>query len=176
MVTYTYSIDDTLKITRCSQVESPATEFNTEFFSKQVFFSSDDTNIIGVAILADTPIPRLNESTGEIYNVVFTKPVCDYFLSQILSNGLPLSLDHSQGPCLDAVLKGAFQVSPLLPFQSAPNGSVVLHYQASPEVISELKKRSGFSIEIFYSSLIPLPESSDSVSDCFSLLLNSLTN
>lgn len=170
MKRFTYSLDN-LEITCCSQVFDPATEQQTEYFSSVAHFSVDESHISGVAVLADTPILRIDPSTGDPYEVVFTKEVCTYLCKQIFSRGLPLSLDHN-GVQQPAVLIGCFQTSPLISYQSVPVGSIVVTFETTPEIISLCKERTGFSIELNYSSLIPLesaPESFDSV------ILNSLS-
>lgn len=161
MQRFTYSLDN-LEITCCSQVVDPATEMQTEYFSSVSHFSVDESqcHISGVAVLADTPLLRLNRETGEKYEVVFTKEVCTYLCKQIFSRGLPFSLDHN-GVQQPAVLIGCFQTSPLLSYQSAPEGSIVVTFETTPEIISLCKDRSGFSVELTYDSLIPLPVSDE---------------
>lgn len=179
MKQFTYSLDN-LEVTCVSQVVDPAIEESVEFFSSQDLFSATATHITGPCLIVDKPILRVNPRTQEKYQVVFTKSCADFLMKQILSRGLPLSVDHN-GVLLPAVLTSAFQVSPFVSWKNLPEGSIILTYEASPELISLLRERSGFSMEILYDKLIPLAESVSDVEspidtdDFTQLILNSLS-
>lgn len=154
--TYKYKLSNDFVLTAVSMVEDPAVQHNCEYFSKKrENFSVQDGNVIGVAVLCDVPIPRMDAFTNSPYYIVFDKPTCDNLAQQILRKGLPLTLDHADMEPLQAQLTGVFQTSPAVKFQDVPDGSVIVSYKASPEVIDELKKRNGFSIELFFGDIQP---------------------
>lgn len=154
--TYKYTLDQNFALTCVSCVEEPATESNYDFCSKnKENFEEVDGNVMGVIALCGVPIPRVNSYTGEYYNIVFDKATCDELARQLIRKGAPLSLDHVSSGTVQAELTGVFQTNKYFKYNDAPDGSVVVSYKASPAVIEELKKRNGFSMEIYFGDVEP---------------------
>jgi hypothetical protein len=154
--------DDESGMLRNSFVEKPAVEFTKFAFSKeqQRFVFSDDKNenmFMGVSILADTPIPRVNEF-GEPFAVIFTKDTVRTILNKLVMKNKTneITLYHDEKQPIDGIYmvesfiteKGRVE-SPLF---DVPDGSLITTYWVPDdekyEILKNDPKFNGFSIEI----------------------------
>jgi len=142
-----------------SLVHDPAHEISFETFSKAVRFefNDDERTVSGVAISADTPIYRRDDS-GEYY-VVFTKKaikdiIHDYARNNRFNN---VNIEHNSKDIAEGVFMiGSYQVDNekgfTAPerFKDVSNGSWITTYKFENEELYQRVKSgevSGFSIE-----------------------------
>tara|TARA_R110000822_G_scaffold107679_1_gene236604 strand:- start:710 stop:1300 length:591 start_codon:yes stop_codon:yes gene_type:complete len=142
-----------------SLVHDPAHEISFETFSKTVRFefNDDERTVSGVAISADTPIYRRDDS-GEYY-VVFTKKaikdiIHDYARNNRFNN---VNIEHNSKDIAEGVFMiGSYQVDTekgfTAPerFKDVSNGSWITTYKFENEELYQRVKSgevSGFSIE-----------------------------
>lgn len=172
MKRYKYVVKDDKLILDCiSIVDAPAVESNFDVFNKDSF-KVEGNNILGCILRCDFPIYR--RKGDKEYELVFTKEVCDHFLSQILSDTslLTTSVDHNGVPLNDRVtITGIFQKSSAISVGSddIADGSVFCTMRVNdPDLLQAIKdhKYNGFSVEICYSEL----EQLDAYSEVMQLL------
>ena len=151
--------DDNTGVEFNSLVHDPAHEISFESFSHIVRyeFNDDEKTVSGVAISADTPIYRRDDS-GEYY-VVFTKKaikdiIHDYARNNRFNN---VNIEHNSKDVADGVyMIGSYQVDNekgfTAPerFKDVSNGSWITTYKfENEELYGRIKSGevSGFSIE-----------------------------
>ena len=156
--------DDTTRMVRNSFVADPAVEINKFTFSKpkepiKLIFNNDDNNqsFMSVSILADTPIPRIDEN-GEPFNVVFTKDTVRKIANKLSMEGRgnEVSWQHT-----DQIIDGVYLVEQFIfeknrvyspVFKDIPEGSLIQTYWVKDkDLFNKLANDvnfGGFSIEI----------------------------
>lgn len=155
--------EDDSRMLRNSFVGEPAVEVDYIAFNKQkkqLNFSGDDSRqmFMSVSILADTPIYRIDEQTGEEYTVTFPKETITVLVNKLIMEGREneVTLYHDASKKVEGVyLVEHFQVekgrveSPLF---NVPDGSWITTYwvkdKAQYEALKADPNFNGFSIEI----------------------------
>tara|TARA_R110000803_G_scaffold150192_1_gene215597 strand:+ start:745 stop:1389 length:645 start_codon:yes stop_codon:yes gene_type:complete len=162
----TYNIvvdyDTDTRMMRNSFVDMPAVEIERFAFSKMnnemMVFNADKNNqcFMSVSILANTPIPRINED-GEPFNVVFTKDVIRVIANKLSIEGKmnEVSWQHT-----NQILDGVYLVEQFIsekgrvysPLFDVPEGSLIqTYFVKDKKVYDQLindENFKGFSIEI----------------------------
>lgn len=141
-----------------SIVDDPAVKSNFLTFANQkLLFSDNNQHIItGVAMLADTPIYRIDEQIGEFYLVFNSDTIKKMSMSYLNSNKL-VSFQHN-GVKVDGIsLLESYQINKnrgICPveFRDIPDKSwIVSYYIKDDELFNTIKSDStlnGFSIEV----------------------------
>ena len=167
IIIYEITIDDDpdTGMFRNSFVSTPAVEYTKFDFKKEdninmITFSEDvsEQRFMSVSMVADTPIPRLDQLTGEIYGIVFTKDNIRKIMNKFVIGGNinEVSFQHT-----DQIIPGIYLtehfitkkgVSEAPIFKDLPEGSwVTSYYVPDTELYNKLKADesfNGFSIEI----------------------------
>ena len=155
--------DENTGMLRNSFVDYPAVEYEKINFSKdkvKITFSEDksEQKFMSVSMLADTPIPRINEMTGEVYGVVFSKDTIKTIVNKlVMENKInEVSFQHTNKLIEGVYLVEHFFVeegrveTPL--FQGVPDGSwITTYWVKDTEQYNELvadESFNGFSIEL----------------------------
>jgi hypothetical protein len=153
--------DDETGIESNSAVQSPAVEIERIAFSEdKLMYDSDDSQqkFIGVSILADTPIKRINKKTGEIFYTRFTKENIRIMVNKFIKEGRNNNMTYNH---TDKVIKNIYLVENFFQekgrvettlFKDIPDGSwITTYWVEDKEQYNMLKndpKFKGFSIEI----------------------------
>lgn len=157
--------DEELGILRNSFVDYPAVEYTKLDFKEDkvkniISFSKDSSEqrFMSVSMVADTPIPRINEFTGEIYGIVFTKENIKKIVNKFVMDGNinEVSFQHT-----NEIIDGVYLVEHFITrkgvveapgFKGLPDGSwVTSYYVPDLELYNKLKNDksfNGFSVEI----------------------------
>ncbi|CAA6810452.1 MAG: Unknown protein [uncultured Sulfurovum sp.] len=150
-------------IMRNSFVDYPAVEYTKLNFSKEtnkLAFTANDSEqrFMSVSMIADTPIPRINELTGELYGIVFTKSEIKKIVNKFIMDGNfnEVSLQHTSEMVDGVYLVEHFitreGVTECPAFKDLPEGSYVTTYyvpnKEQYEALKADKDFNGFSIEI----------------------------
>ena len=156
--------DDELGCSAISLVEYPAVQVGFLKFTDQhlntLKFSEDKHIITGVAMLADTPIYRFNETFGEHY-VVFSKQCIRNIIEKYSKLGFNniVNIEHSETNFVsDLVMVESYIIDHqrnIVPieFQDIPDGSWIVSYKVNNESLwNDIKNGvvTGFSIEGFF--------------------------
>ena len=151
---------------RNSFVEMPAVEYTKLDFSKQkvdrqvISFAADasEQRFMSVSMVADTPIPRIDEFTGEVFGIEFSKDTIKKIVNKFVMDGNinEVSFQHK-----DMIVDGVYLVEHFITregvveapaFEGLPEGSWVTTYwvkdKAQYEALKADKSFNGFSIEI----------------------------
>ena len=154
-------------IMKISLVEEPAVMVDFITLSKQEELklysveNEEQKMILGVIMVADTPIYRISPS-GDEYYVQFSKDMIKSMAEKFISDGNAnkINLQHTEGTDVDTVNMVEFYIKDadngINPkgFESVPNGSLFAKYKVNDESLwSEIKKGTfkGFSLEGYFS-------------------------
>lgn len=179
------SIDENVEgVEFVSLVDQPAVQYNWMAFSTQQpikkpqFFADVERRIItGVLMLADTPIYRIDEETGEEYFVVFRKQDIESIVKRFAAEGYhnKVNLMHQQAGKVngvDAVPGGVYMIESMIvdssrgvkapdKFAEVTEGSWIgSYYVESDEVWNDLVKDGtvrGFSVEGMFNMWMKTP-------------------
>ena len=157
--------NDDMGMMRNSFVDYPAVEYTKFDFKKEevlktLAFTDDNSEqkFMSVSMVADTPIPRIDKTTGEEYGIVFSKKSINTIVNKFVMDGNinEVSFQHT-----DEIIKGVFLVEHFITkkgvvespkFKNLPDGSwVTTYYVPDTELYNKLKNDesfNGFSIEI----------------------------
>lgn len=154
-------------IMKISLVEEPAVMVDFITLSKQEELklysveNEEQKMILGVIMVADTPIYRISPS-GDEYYVQFSKDMIKSMAEKFISDGNAnkINLQHTEGTDVNTVNMVEFYIKDagngINPkgFESVPNGSLFAKYKVNDESLwSEIKKGTfkGFSLEGYFS-------------------------
>lgn len=152
--------DDITGLDAISLVESPAVKKDFLVFSedKKLVFNDEEKRIItGVAILADTPIYRRDNSGNEYY-VIFDKETIQKLVEKYSKNNLinSVNIEHNDNDFVDGVtMIESYIVDKsrgICPkeFEDIPDGSWIVSYKVeNDEVWNKIKSEElfGFSVQ-----------------------------
>lgn len=158
-------MDEDTGMLRNSFVDHPAVEYTKLDFNKQetktktISFSQDsEQKFMSVSMVADTPIPRMDNFSGEVYGIVFTKESIRNIVNKFVMDGNinEVSFQHTE-----ELIEGVYLVEHFITkegvveapaFKDLPYGSwVTTYYVPDTQLYNKLKADesfNGFSIEI----------------------------
>jgi len=158
-------MDEDTGMLRNSFVDHPAVEYTKLDFNKQetktktISFSQDsEQKFMSVSMVADTPIPRMDNFSGEVYGIVFTKESIRNIVNKFVMDGNinEVSFQHTE-----QLIDGVYLVEHFITkegvveapaFKDLPYGSwVTTYYVPDTQLYNKLKADesfNGFSIEI----------------------------
>lgn len=154
-------------IMKISLVEEPAVMVDFITLSKQEELklysveNEEQKMLLGVVMVADTPIYRISPS-GEEYYIQFSKDMIKSMAEKFIldGNANKINLQHTEGTDVDTVNMVEFYIKDVdngispKGFESVPNGSLFAKYKVNDDALwSEIKKGTfkGFSLEGFFS-------------------------
>ena len=158
--------NDDLGMMRNSFVEMPAVEYTKLDFAKQskqkqiISFAADSSEqrFMSVSMVADTPIPRIDDFTGELFGIEFSKDTIKKIVNKFVMEGNTneVSFQHT-----DTIIDGVYLVEHFITrkgvveataFKDLPEGSWITTYwvkdKAQYEALKADESFNGFSIEI----------------------------
>lgn len=154
-------------IMKISLVEEPAVMVDFITLSKQEELklysveNEEQKMLLGVVMVADTPIYRISPS-GEEYYIQFSKDMIKSMAEKFIldGNANKINLQHTEGTDVDTVNMVEFYIKDVdngispKGFENVPNGSLFAKYKVNDDVLwDEIKKGTfkGFSLEGFFS-------------------------